>query len=184
MLDANGKILATHHCLWIPPHGNCGCGCGPNSPHVPLDREPWLDFQEALEWPGDEVASIAFHRGGKAFFTIPVGEAPTVSIEGPERREGSLVVSVDTGHTREQVSVAVLFSSDDGVTWQPVATDPPNGQVEIAGDRLAGGERCRFRAIATAALRSATADTNRLQLIVRRGFYSLPFDHARFCLGR
>jgi hypothetical protein len=52
MLDANGKILATHHCLWIPAHGNCGCGCGANSPHVPLDREPWLDFQEALEWPG------------------------------------------------------------------------------------------------------------------------------------
>ena len=161
LLDGNGQVLATHHCTWTPAHGggNCGCGCGPGGQLVPLDREPWLDFCEVVEWPADRVAAIAFHRGEEPFHTISVGEAPTVSIDGPDRSGADLVVRVSANHPRERVSVTVLFSADEGVTWQPVGFDPPNGEVTIGADRLPGGQRCVFRAIGTAELQSATADT-------------------------
>jgi hypothetical protein len=164
LLDGNGRILATHHCTWVPAHGGGRCGCGCGGGPVPLEREPWLDFQEVIEWPEEGVASIAFHRGEEPFHTITVGEAPLVAIEGPERREGSLVVRVDTSHPRERVSVVLLFSADEGLTWQPIAFDPEDGEVVIEADRLPGGPRCVFRAIGTAELKSATADTEPFDL--------------------
>lgn len=146
---------------------------------MPLAREPWLDFQEVIEWPS-EVASIAFHKGEDAFHTIAVGEPPLVSIEGPERREAHLVVRVSTSHPRERVSVVVLFSADDGVTWQPVAFDPPDGEVAVEGDHLPGGDRCLFRAIGTAELQSGTADTQPFDLprTPRRLYLDVPSNEC------
>jgi hypothetical protein len=155
LLDANNRVLAAHHCTWAPPHGGGHCGCGGRS--VPLDREPWLDFQEVIEWP-EGVSKVVFHRGGDPLHTIDVGEAPSVAIEGPERQEGQLVVRVTSSHTRERVFVVVLFSCGDE-RWQPIAFDPPDGQVTVDADRLWGGIACVFRAVATAELQSATADT-------------------------
>ncbi|HTE19763.1 MAG TPA: hypothetical protein VK689_15465, partial [Armatimonadota bacterium] len=164
LLDADGRILATHHCTWLPAHGggHCGCHCGPGP--VPLEREPWLDFQEVVEWPADGVASMEFHCGEDPFYTIQVGEAPWVSISNVEYREGSLAVQVSAEHPRECVSVVVLFSGDGGVTWQPVAFDPPNGEVIVEADRLPGGSHCILRAIGTAELQSALADTEPFEL--------------------
>jgi hypothetical protein len=173
LFNGNGLVLATHHCTWAPAHGggNCGC-CGHD---VPLGREPWLDFQEVIEWPA-EVASIAFHKGEDPFHTLFVGEPPLVSIEGPERREANLIVRVRTSHPRERVSIVVLFSGNDGVTWQPVAFDPSDGEVVIEAGRLPGGGRCLFRAIGTAELQSATADTQPFELPrePRRLYLELP----------
>jgi hypothetical protein len=176
ILDANQHVLATHHCMFIPAHaGGCGCHCGGG---VPLDREPWLDFAEAVEWPGENAAAIAFHDGKETFHTIHLGEAPRVEIEGPSRLEKSLAVRVRTHHPRERVSVVLLFSADDGATWQPVAFDPPDGEVEFETDRLPGGERCRFRAIGTAELRSAEAETPTFELprTPRRLIVDVPSD--------
>jgi len=157
-------------------HGSGQCGCRSNRPNVPLEREPWLDFQEVMEWPGSGIAKIAFHRGNEPFHTIEVGEPPVVSIEEPVREESYLTVKVSASHPREQVTVVVLFSADYGSTWQPVAFDPPEGKVKIHMDRLPGGDRCLVRAIATAQLRSATADTQPLTLPrnARRLYMSLP----------
>ena len=186
LLDPNGQILATHHCTWVPPHGGGDCGCGCNGRGaVSLEREPWLDFQEAIEWPADNVASIAFHRGEDAFYTVDVGEAPLVSIEGPEHRETQLVVRVSARHPRERVSVVVLFSGDGGDTWQPVAFDPPDGEVTVEADRLQGGSRCVFRAIGTAELRSATADTQPFDLPAapRRLYLDVPSGECAIAPG-
>ena len=68
-------------------------------------------------------------------------------------------------HPRATPTIVVLFSADDGVTWVPVGFDPPNGELSLEAARLRGGPRCRFRAIASAELQSATADTE-------------PFEHA------
>jgi hypothetical protein len=164
--DAEGRVLATHHCFHVPAHGGGSCGCAGGCGHaaVPAGREPYLDLQEAVEWPGDAVASIAFHCGGEALATFEVGRAPRVEISEPRRREGRMIVRVRATHPKETPSVAVLFTADDGATWQPVAFDPPNGEVAVDADRLPGGARCRFRAIATAALRSATAETESFEL--------------------
>lgn len=167
LLDGNGRILATHHCLYMPAHAGGCCGCGSNG-LVPPEREPYLDLHEVIEWPGENVAALSFHRGEEPIARIEVGEAPRVEIEGPERREGGLLVRVRTGHTRSRTSVVVLFSGDDGVSWQPVALDPPDGEVLVEAERLPGGEHCRFRAIATAELRSAHADTEPFELALSR----------------
>jgi hypothetical protein len=85
---------------------------------------------------------------------------------------------VHASHPRERVSVVVLFSADDGATWEPIAFEPPNGEVIVETDRLPGGERCRFRAIGTAELQSATADTDPFELprAPRRVFIDAPPD--------
>ncbi|MCC7341745.1 MAG: hypothetical protein IT170_11725 [Bryobacterales bacterium] len=168
LLDANNRILATHHCTWAATHGMGKCGCGCAGADVPLEREPWLDFQEVVEWPAEEVRSVAFHRGAEPFHRIEVGEAPVVSVEGPELNHADLVLSIKTSHPREAVSVLVLLTSDDGGTWLPVALDPPNGQVKIPIDRLPGGDHCFFRAIATAELQSASADSGHFRLPQKR----------------
>lgn len=185
LLDANGQVLATHHCTWTPAHGGGSCGCGTGGHHVPLDREPWLDFCEVVEWPAERVAAIAFHRGDEPFHTISVGEAPTVSIEGPDRNGADLVVRVSANHPRERVSVTVLFSADEGLTWQPVGFDPPNGEVTIGADRMQGGERCVFRAIGTAELQSATADTPPFDLprTPRRLYLDVPSGDCPIAAG-
>ena len=74
------------------------------------------------------------------------------------------MVRVRATHPRETPAIAVLFSGDDGVTWQTVGFDPPGGELSVEATRLPGGERCRFRAIAGAELRSAVADTEPFQL--------------------
>jgi hypothetical protein len=183
LLDRDGRILATHHCSFIPAHGRGDCGC--SGPRVPLEREPWLDFYEVVEWPGDAVASITFHCGEAPFATFTVGEPPLVSIEGPERRDGMLVVRVRANHPRERVSVVVLFSADGALTWRPIAFDPPRGEVAIEAMRVPGGPQCIFRAIGTAELQSATADTDPIDLPPqpRRLYLDVPSDRCAITPG-
>ncbi len=158
LLDAQGRILATHHCTYVEPRGGCACGCGGGA--VPLERRPYIDMPEAIALPEAEGAAIAGHRGGEPFARLEAGQPPRVAIQGPtRRRDGRLVATVRARHPRTTPSVAVLFSADDGATWIPVALDPDGGQVVIDPARLPGGERCRLRALATAELRSASADS-------------------------
>jgi hypothetical protein len=197
MLDRDGRILATHHCFYVPAHGG-GC-CGGDG-HVSPEREPYLDMQEAIEWPGEDVVALSFHRGEEPIARLEVGEAPSVEIQGPERREGSLFLRVQTrsrragstgtGNTTAEntpspTSVVVLFTGDDGETWQPVAFNPPNGEVLVDAERLPGGERCRFRAIATGRLRAAQADTEPFELTLsrRKLYVSTPDDSCGIAPG-
>lgn len=163
LLDSERRTVATHHCFYVGPQPSAGCGCGGQT-LVPLEREPYIDLFEVIEWPGEHVTALSFHRGEAPFATVEVGEPPRVEIEGPERRQETLVVRVRAVHPRVTPAVAVLFSGDDGVTWQPVGFDPPDGQLSIEAGRLPGGERCRFRAIAGAELQSALADTEPFEL--------------------
>lgn len=101
-----------------------------------------------------------------------------MGIQGPELTDNSAVVFVQADHPRDRVSVIVLFTGNDGETWQPVAYDPPDGRVEVEIGRLPGGERCRFRAIATAELRSSEAETPTFALprTPRRLIVEIPSD--------
>ena len=157
VLDADARILATRHLFRERAvAGGCGgCGCGDG--HVPADREPYLDMADVLDWPED-AASLSFHRDGEALAVVEAGDAPTVTISEPTREDGALVVRVEAGHPRVTPSVAVLYTADGGATFVPVALD--QGLVEIDSERLPGGSRCFLRAVATAELRSAVADTS------------------------
>ncbi len=174
LLDAHRRIIATHHCLYTRARASCGC-CG-GGVSVPLDREPFYDLHEAIEWPGDQVAAIALHNGRESLATIEVGEPPRVELSGPERRDQLLALRLHAEHPRARASVVLLFSGDDRATWQPVAFDPPSGEVLVESERLPGGERCFFRAVATAELRSAHADSSSFELprSRRRVYLRLP----------
>lgn len=187
LLDANRRVLATHHCLYVAPHGGGRCGCCGGA-GVPLEREPWLDFSEAIDWPQDAgVAALAFHRGDEPFHVIEVGEAPQVWIEGPQPQEdGRLLVRLGASHPREPVSLLLLYSADDAAaTWQLVAVDPPNGEVIVDPQTLPGGQTCRFRALASAELQTASADTAPVELArqPRRLHLDLPGGHCPIPAG-
>jgi hypothetical protein len=186
LLDADHRILTTHHCRWIAARAygyGCGCAdCGAAG-DVPLGREPWLDFTEVVEWPVGEVAAIAFHDGGDPIDVIEVGELPTVAISGPEEDGERLRVRVEAGHARAPVSVVVLFSADQGETWQVVATEPKDGVVSVDRRHLPGSDACRFRAVASAELMTATADTAPFAVAPspRAAVLALPADAESGC---
>lgn len=182
--DANQQVLATHHCVYVAAHGGGRCSCC-SGDAIPLEREPWLDMTEVIEWPGDAVASLAFHRGGQPVHVVDVGEAPSVTIEGPLMRDGQLTVRVCANHPREHVSVLVLFSADDGQVWQLVTMNPERIEVTFNTANLPGGERCRVRAIGTAEFRSSQADTEAFTLArnPRQLLLDLPDDQCQVPAG-
>ena len=117
-----------------------------------------------MQW-SDEVTRIQIKRGDSQIASLDVGEAPSVEVSGPERREGSLVLHIRVRHPRSHASLAVLFTGDDGETWSPVAIDPAQSDPLIVDvSSLPGGESCRFRAVATAEFKAASADSESFSL--------------------
>ncbi|MBR0657049.1 hypothetical protein [Plastoroseomonas arctica] len=168
LLDAHDRILATHHAYPIRSQPG-GCGCHGGQGGVPEGREPYLTFVEAIPLPDGEVARITFHTGDAPLLVVEAGEPPRVSLTGPDREEDGLHLRLEVSASEGRASTLVLFTGDDGETWVPVVQDPPEGTpLVIDPQRLPGGSRCRFRAVATAGLRSATAETDSFEL-PRRG---------------
>ena len=161
LVDANDRILASHACR-TPAMLGGGCGCRGGVSDI--DRAPRLDFVEAMEW-SDAVTRVQISRGDSRVASFDVGEAPRVEISGPERREGALVLRVRAHHPRTPPSVVVLFTGDDGETWWPVAIDPAQTDpLVVSLSALPGGDSCRFRAVATAEFRTASADSDAFSL--------------------
>lgn len=159
LIDADNRIVASHACR-NPAVLGCGCDCGSSD----NDRAISLDFVEAVAW-SDRVTRVQINRGDSSIETIDVGEAATMEISGPDRQESSLILHIKVSHPRQSPSLVVLFTGDDGETWQPVAIDPAEHDplvIDIAS--LPGGESCRFRAVATAEFRAASADSNSFSL--------------------
>jgi len=153
VIDRDQQIIATRH-LFRERAVACGDGCGGG--RVPADREPYLDMADVVEWP-EGATALSFHRGGEVVAVVEAGDPPTVSITEPTREDGRLVLEVQADHGRATPSVAVLYTPDGGTTFVPVALQ--QGRIEVDAERLPGGARCFFRAVATAELQSAVADT-------------------------
>jgi hypothetical protein len=174
LVDTNGRIVAIHHAVAARNHA--GCGCCEGGRHAPSGREPWLDFEEVLEWPAEhEVSRLVFHDGAEPpIGELPVGQAPSVQLEGPHPVEAGLELQV---HARagegELISAVLLFSHDDGQTWSPAAIGVPLDEAFVVDPRrLRGGTCCRFRAVVTAGLQAAQADSEAFELApVARGLY-------------
>lgn len=161
LIDAHDKIIAGHACRTpVALGGGRGC-CGGA---VDAERAPRLDFVEAMEWP-DEVARIQINRDDSQIASFDVGEAPSVEISGPEQHEGALVLHIRVHHPRRHASLVVLFTGDNGETWSPVAIDPAQDEpLVVDSSRLRGGGSCRFRAVATAEFKAASADSHSFSL--------------------
>jgi hypothetical protein len=171
-VDRDGRILATHHAFAMPaPEERLGdgcCGCGRREPHVPESARPWLDFFEAIPWPEGDVARILLAREGRLLDSLQAGEPPSLELGRPRPDGGRIAISVRVAHPRVRPSVVVLFTGDDGESWHPVAVDPDEGEVVLEARYLAGGERCRFRAVATAELQAREAESETFALPRRR----------------
>jgi hypothetical protein len=161
LIDRQNRVVASHACR-IPLATGGGCGCCGSA--ADIERAPRLDFVEALDWP-EEITRIQLHRGETQVASFDVGEAPSIEIGGPERRDASLVLTLRVHHPRCPVALLVLFSGDDGRSWTPVAIDPdPEQPLLVDVDSLPGGDACRFRAVATAEFNSAHADSAPFEL--------------------
>ena len=161
LVDGHDRIIASHACR-TPVSLGGGCGCCNGA--ADIERAPRLEFVEAMQW-SEEVARIQIRRGDSLVASLDVGEAPSVEVSGPERREGALALHIRVRHPRAQASLAVLFTGDDGRTWTPVAIDPEQTDpLVVDASNLPGGESCRFRAVATAEFRSASADSETFSL--------------------
>lgn len=166
-VDANNRIVAVHHAYASRNRAGCTC-CSGKRGERDWRREPWLDYEEVLEWPsGVDVARLVIHDGGeRPIGEIPVHGAPVVRLEGPRPVQGGLELRVHAAAERDgAMSAVLLFSRDDGDTWLPVRVDAPLDESFVVDSaRLDGGERCRFRAVVTAGLQAAQADTEPFEL--------------------
>jgi hypothetical protein len=161
LVDGNDRIIASHACRIPAPLGG-GCRCCDGV--ADIERAPRLDFVEAVEW-SEEVTRIQINRGDSHIASLDVGQDPSVEISGPQRHEGSLILHVRVHHPRSHASLVVLFTGDNGETWSPVAIDPAqNDPLVVDASSLPGGESCRFRAVATAEFRAASADSDSFSL--------------------
>jgi len=162
LVDANERIVASHTCrASVSLGGGCGC-CGGETD---VERSPHLEFVEAMELSEAVTRRIQVTRGDSQVASFDVGEAPSVEVSGPEVREGALILDIRVRHPRCEASLVVLFTGNDGESWSPVAIDPPqDAPLVIDARSLPGGESCRFRAVATAEFRAASADSETFQL--------------------
>lgn len=125
-IDANERIVASHHCFASRPHAGGDCCCdGP----VSSGREPWLDFVEAIDWPADQaITRLQFNDGSEQpIAEVAVeSEPPSVELEGPHRVEAGwqLVIRAWPNDVTAR-SALLLFSNDDGQTWTPAQLDLP-----------------------------------------------------------
>ncbi len=141
VVDAAGTVLCTHHFR--------------DAAGEPEDRAAWRDLADAVEWDGP-AAGLAFHTGGEPLAQMAVGEAPEVDLSEPRVRSRAIHAVWVTRHPRVRPHVVVLYSADDGATWQPVAfAGGTDGEVELPTDTVPGGPRCRLRVIASAELAAA-----------------------------
>lgn len=60
----------------------------------------------------------------------------------------------------DPVTAVLQFTADDGLTWQVLETDLAGGTMVIETRRLAGGDRCRFRLIASDGFLAGSATTD------------------------
>jgi hypothetical protein len=160
LIDRHDRVIASHACrISAALGGGCGCSGGNEA-----ERAPHLEFVEVVEW-SEEVARIQIKRGDDKVASVDAGEAPRVDVSGPQQQDGKLTLNIRVHHPRSPVSLVVLFTGDNGETWSPVAIDPPqDGPLVIDAASLPGGESCRFRAVATAELKAASADSQSFSL--------------------
>jgi hypothetical protein len=161
LVDRHDRIIASHACR-LPAALGVGCGCCGDD--ADIERAPRLEFVEAVEW-SDAVTSFQITHGETQIVRLDVGDAPSLEVSGPQRRDESLVLDIRVQHPRSGATLSVLFTADDGETWSPVAIEPKQDEpLAIPISSLRGGESCRFRAVATAEFRSASADSESFSL--------------------
>jgi hypothetical protein len=149
LLDGKGEVLAFHRCHLSDMHGADG-------------DAPFLEFQEVIPWDS-RVTSIRFLRAGEVCHVGKVPERPPkidLHPPAPDRRERNIMrVKWSVDHKERITACLLRYSADGGVTWRVVALDLTEHQCSVDMDLLPGGDHCLSQVVASAGLRTATAQT-------------------------
>jgi hypothetical protein len=132
--------------------------CHLRDPYQDLDG-PHLDFHVAIPWSA-EARNVVFRRDGEVVETIEVEQAvPTVEVATPSVTARAGTVEWTAQHPERELDYLMEFSNDDGQTWRTVARCRGETTCNVDPRTLPGGDRCRFRVLASSGIRTAAAET-------------------------
>src|SRR5262249_23941487 len=110
------------------------------------------------------VRTIRFLRDGSVCHIQQLPEhPPEVHIRPPSNKECSeneKRVEWTARHDELPVACTLRFSHDGGRTWRALATNYSQPYRVVNLDEFPGGEECRFQLVASAGIRTATAETD------------------------
>lgn len=158
LLDAGNNILASQ-----PFNVNF-----PDDPEEPVDSI-YFNFQIAPPViPGQAPLAgmkVRLTLGGDTLAEIQQSaNAPTLSITAPaggENWSGLQTLKWDASDADgDPLSYMVLYSQDNGTTWNPVSSGITDTQLDVDLDHLPGGSQAIFRVIASDGFNNTQADSN------------------------
>jgi hypothetical protein len=102
-------------------------------------------------------------------YRFPEGEPVTAFTSLPnDGASGRVVVAWDSEHPGDAPLTSVVgYSSDDGVSWQPLGLPTVGNEVEVDLNALPGGERCRVCVKTTDGLHTVTTVSEPFALPLR-----------------
>ncbi|MFN8662955.1 MAG: hypothetical protein U0075_13765 [Thermomicrobiales bacterium] len=124
----------------------------------------FAQLAEVVPWV-DGTVSIDIRIANKVVKTVPVTATPVVTLTSPNGGEPLGGTKFPVTWTASDVdstglTYTLLYSADDGVTWQTAAGNIKDTQFLVDPDRLPGSTTARFRVIATDGVSTAQDDSD------------------------
>jgi len=125
----------------------------PIEPHVPSDIEqqanPQLLIDESVPWV-EGTAVIQLRHNDQVLDERQISEnAPTVAVNKPAIDAQSVTFSwIGVDADGDDLSYTLLYSADNGTSWQTLAVNLASSQLTMDQSDLPGGEGSRLRVIA------------------------------------
>jgi hypothetical protein len=124
----------------------------------------FAQLAEVVPWV-DGTVSIDIRIGNKVVKTVPVTATPVVTLTSPNGGEPLGGAKFPVTWTASDIdstdlTYTLLYSADDGVTWQTAAGNIKDKQFLVDPDRLPGSTTARFRVIATDGVSTAQDDSD------------------------
>jgi len=139
--------------------------------------QPYTSFDEMLPW-FEDLAEIVVRRDGQECARIKVEAKaprlshPTVESDGEMLRLNWQPIA---GTANSEPHYAVLYSNDGGKSWRPLDFGLTRNSFTVKTRYLAGGEDCRFRVLASAGVRTSSAESKSF-VVPRKGPQALIKD--------
>lgn len=146
LLAAGGALLAEY----------------PFAPEPPADTEddpdPQLLINEIVPWVAG-AARVQLRHGGEVLDERRVSNnAPTVTLQTPEVTAATLTIRWTAADADgDPLTFAVLYSADNGATWQSVAAGLTENSHTVKLTELPGGPQSRVRVLANDGLLTGEA---------------------------
>jgi hypothetical protein len=135
----------------------------------PLDVVP---FAFRIEAPEEQVKTVVLRHGARTLDSVEVSRlAPQVRVVAPSPGNvwgGGIEIieweAVDGDST--SLSFVILFSTDGGATWLPLARNLSGSSHQVDSSALPGSEAAKIRVIATDGFNTVSADSERTFSVV------------------